>query len=277
MEPHPVRALSQHVTLARLVAVIAVLALLVAGIVVFTRPDNQRVAPSCKVKGSQQPVILDLAQAVNATTIAAVGKRLGMPDHAVTVALAAALQESGLRNLPGGDRDSVGLFQQRPSQGWGSASELLRPAFAAAAFYRALAKVPDWSALSVTDAAQRVQRSGAPNAYARWEPDARALAVVLTGQVPAGFACTFDAPTGTASAAALADTLATELGSPGPGQGVASSRGWTIAGWLVGHASTFGIASVTFAGLTWTPGSGRWKPATPADQRVTYRVAGVGA
>ena len=81
---------------------------------------------------------LDIDQAANSTTIAAVGKRLGLPDHAVTVALAAALQESRLHNLPYGDRDSLGLFQQRPSQGWGTATEILTPSYAAAAFFRAL-------------------------------------------------------------------------------------------------------------------------------------------
>src|SRR4051812_31294174 len=78
---------------------------------------------------------LDVEQAANSTTIAAVGKRLGLPDHAVTVALAAALQESRLQNLAYGDRDSLGLFQQRPSQGWGTSTELVRPSYAAAAFF----------------------------------------------------------------------------------------------------------------------------------------------
>jgi len=120
---------------------------------------------------------LDIDQAANSTTIAAVGKRLGLPNHAVTVALAAALQESRLRNLPYGDRDSLGLFQQRPSQGWGTSAEILTPSYAAAAFFRELIRVNGWATLPITVAAQEVQRSGAPTAYAQWEPQARALAM----------------------------------------------------------------------------------------------------
>ncbi|MBV8949732.1 MAG: hypothetical protein JOZ99_02570 [Actinobacteria bacterium] len=277
MEPRHARTRPQHVTVARVVAVVAVLALLVAGIVVFTRSDNRRPSPSCNAKSSLDHVTLDLAQSANATTIAAVGKRLGMPDHAVTVALAAALQESRLRNLPGGDRDSLGLFQQRPSQGWGSSAQLMQPPYAAAAFYRALAKVPDWAGMSVTEAAQAVQRSSAPNAYARWESDARTLAIAMTGQVAGGFTCRFDVPSTTAGASVLTGALTAELGSPATGQAVPAARGWTVASWLVGHASQYGITSVAFAGLSWSPASGAWSPAAGASQQVTYRLASVAA
>ena len=86
---------------------------------------------SCRVDLDQSSYKLDLEQAQHATTIAAVGKRLGLPDHAVTVALAAAFQESNLHNLAHGDRDSLGLFQQRPSQGWGTPSQVMDPNYAA--------------------------------------------------------------------------------------------------------------------------------------------------
>ena len=108
---------------------------------------------------------------------------------AVTVALATAMQESGLRNLPGGDRDSAGLFQQRPSQGWGTYAQVTDPVHATTAFYAKLRTEPDWPTLSVTQAAQLVQRSAAPEAYARWEPVARSLARALTGEDPATFTC----------------------------------------------------------------------------------------
>jgi hypothetical protein len=274
MDPsRDVPSASHRVIVVRVVAVVAVLALLITGIVVVTRPDTRRPSPACKVRSSGQPVTLDLAQTANATTIAAVGKRLGMPDHAVTVALAAAFQESGLHNLPGGDRDSVGLFQQRPSQGWGSVSQIMTPTYAADAFYRALAKVPGWTDVSVTEAAQRVQRSSAPDAYARREPEARVLAIALTGQIAAGLTCSFDTPATTTSGASLSDALATEIGSPGPGRDVSPARGWTIAGWLVGHASVFGVTAVSFAGQRWTPASGTWSPAPAAGQQVAYRTA----
>jgi murein DD-endopeptidase MepM/ murein hydrolase activator NlpD len=85
------------------------------------------------------------------------------------------MQESGLRNLPSGDRDSVGLFQQRPSQGWGTIDQLQDPAYAAGKFYERLLTIPDWHTMTLTDAAQAVQRSAFPDAYAKWEDDAAAL------------------------------------------------------------------------------------------------------
>ena len=121
-------------------------------------------------------VALDAEQLANAAVIAATGRQLGIGEHGVVVALATAAQESRLRNLDYGDADSVGLFQQRPSQGWGQVSELMRPDYAATKFYEALARVPGWEQLPVTEAAQAVQRSAFPTAYARWETLAAALA-----------------------------------------------------------------------------------------------------
>ena len=149
----------------------------------------QSVTPSCTAAIGSESYRIDHEQADNARTIADVATRMGMPHHAVTIALAAALQESELHNISHGDRDSVGLFQQRPSQGWGTPSQLTTPAFAAAAFYRELAKVDGWDAMTVTDAAQHVQRSAAPGAYADWEPEARVLARILTGEVPDRITC----------------------------------------------------------------------------------------
>ncbi|WP_208643006.1 heavy metal transporter [Streptomyces diastatochromogenes] len=128
-------------------------------------------------------------QAVNAATIAAVGTGRGMPERAVTIALATAIQESGLRNIQHGDRDSLGLFQQRPSQGWGTDQQVMDPAYAAGIFYAHLARVPNYTDLPLTVAAQRVQRSGYPEAYAKHEPDATLLAAALTGQAAATLTC----------------------------------------------------------------------------------------
>ncbi|MFD7070584.1 C40 family peptidase [Streptomyces sp. NPDC059913] len=114
-------------------------------------------------------------QVPNAKTIQATGVAMNIPARGQVVALATALQESGLRNLAFGDRDSLGLFQQRPSQGWGTANEILDPVHASTKFYEALRKVPGWQSLTVTQAAQAVQRSGYPEAYAKWEPLATAL------------------------------------------------------------------------------------------------------
>ncbi|MEW2634743.1 C40 family peptidase [Streptomyces sp. NPDC048389] len=114
-------------------------------------------------------------QVPNAKTIQATGVAMNIPARGQIVALATALQESGLQNLTYGDRDSLGLFQQRPSQGWGTANEILDPVHASTKFYEALDKVSGWQSLSVTQAAQAVQKSGFPEAYAKWEPLATAL------------------------------------------------------------------------------------------------------
>ncbi|CRK57611.1 putative secreted protein [Alloactinosynnema sp. L-07] len=120
-------------------------------------------------------------QLANAAVIVAVGKRLNIGEQGQVVAIAAAMQESTLINLDHGDRDSVGLFQQRPSQGWGSVGQIMNPAYAATQFYRHLAKVPGWQTMSVTDAAQAVQRSGFPDAYAQHETTARLIVGAATG------------------------------------------------------------------------------------------------
>lgn len=128
-------------------------------------------------------------QAANAATISAVGTTRGLPERAVTIALATALQESALRNLGHGDRDSLGLFQQRPSKGWGTTAQILDPVYAAGQFYDHLVKVPGYSRLPLTEAAQRVQRSGFPQAYAKHEPDAALLSAALTGRAAAALTC----------------------------------------------------------------------------------------
>jgi hypothetical protein len=256
-----------------IVAALAFIVIVVTAAVVLTRTPLTRRSSSCTARVPEAVARLELAQAANAATIATIGKRLGMADHAVTVALAAALQESQLHNLPGGDRDSVGLFQQRPSQGWGSVDQLLEPTYAATAFYRALAKIPGWADLSVTDAAQRVQRSDAPDAYARWESEARVLARVMTGEEPAGLACQFDTRGLTAAGGGLNAALRSEVGSPALGSTVTPARGWTVASWLVGHAHDYGITAVSFAGRRWTASSGKWELAPEAGMQVQARLA----
>lgn len=109
-----------------------------------------------------------------------------MSPRGWVIAVATAMQESTLRNLPGGDRDSAGLFQQRSSQGWGTRAQLQEPRYAAGKFYTALLAVDGWQAMALADAAQAVQRSAYPGAYAKWEDDAIALIRILTGGTAAG-------------------------------------------------------------------------------------------
>lgn len=223
----------------------------------------------CHAGAGTQTFGLDADQAANASTIAAVAKRLSMPDHAVTVALAAALQESKLHNLPYGDLDSLGLFQQRPSQGWGTKEQIQTPRYAAAAFYTALAKVSGWETLPVTDAAQAVQHSGAPDAYAKWEAEARVVAQALTGEQPAAFACQIPGTPATSSPApVMATELSADLGAPTLGSPLDAARGWQVAGWLIAHAATYGVSTVTFGGQRWSGHSGAWVAHSPMSSTV---------
>jgi hypothetical protein len=118
-------------------------------------------------------------QAANATTIAAVARARHLPPRAVVIALATAQQESRLRNLHYGDRDSLGLFQQRPSQGWGTPAQVLDPVHAAGRFFDHLVRVPHWQTSRLTVVAQRVQRSAYPEAYQKWAPMATQVATAL--------------------------------------------------------------------------------------------------
>lgn len=213
---------------------------------------------------------LTIEQTDNAATIAGVGRRLGMPDHAVSVALATALQESGLRNLNYGDRDSLGLFQQRPSQGWGRPEQVTDPVYAATAFYRRLREQPDWHQLEVTDAAQLVQRSAYPLAYARWEPLARATAAALTGEAEATLTC-HDLEL-TAPATGVVTLAERELGTAVLSGPHPAERGRAYAHWLVGHADRLALDRVVWDGRTWTPDTGEWRPTGPPDGRLGLRV-----
>ncbi|WP_443098664.1 hypothetical protein [Streptomyces pacificus] len=251
--------------------------------------------------------------AANAATISAVGTTKGMPERAVTIALATALQESALRNIRYGDRDSLGLFQQRPSQGWGTPQQILDPVFSAGAFYDHLAEVPGYSRLPLTVAAQRVQRSGFPQAYAKHEPDAALLSAALTGRASASLTCTAPPPTepgdpaklrseltrsfgpgvlpasdgegraGAPQSSELTIPVASAAGDPGdPGDagdaGDADDfdrRGWELAHWAVAKASELGVAEVSFAGRVWSAEEAGegWRTADRDGKAVRIRLA----
>ncbi|MER7580548.1 hypothetical protein [Kitasatospora sp. NPDC097691] len=143
----------------------------------------------CTVKTAAGNGTLELPQAANAATIAAVARSRGLPDRATAISLATAMQESKLRNLAGGDRDSIGLFQQRPSMGWGTPEQIADPVYATNKFLDGLVKVPGYTRLPLTDAAQAVQKSGYPQAYAKHETKATLLTSALAGREPASFSC----------------------------------------------------------------------------------------
>lgn len=183
-------------------------ALAVGGVVTLLhRIDQPRAAASgCTADGQW----LALDQSANAALIAGLSVQRDLPARAATIALATALQESKLRNLDYGDRDSLGLFQQRPSQGWGTAAEVTDPVYATSIFYDHLVAVPRYTEVPVTEAAQAVQRSAFPDAYANHEGVARAFSSALTGWSTAALACTMAPATGDPSAVASAVTARLE-------------------------------------------------------------------
>ncbi|KUL42546.1 MULTISPECIES: hypothetical protein [Actinoplanes] len=247
-----------------------------------------RIGPECTVRADGE-VTLDSVQMANAATIAAVGIRKEMPEQAVVVALATAFQESKLENLDDGDRDSVGLFQQRPSQGWGTFDQIKNPRYAASKFYTALKKVKGWEDMRVTDAAQKVQRSAYPNAYEKWADESRVLARALMGLATGAVECTVTGDPvvrGAAAATALVAGLKLDwgkkldlVGKEAAGLTVSvsnASSGWRYAHWLVSHASGTGLERVRFGDLEWHAGDGKWQQVTTAvagdDRRVVAEV-----
>ncbi|MEU9062746.1 hypothetical protein AB0D13_28750 [Streptomyces sp. NPDC048430] len=267
----------------RVAASFAVLMAL-AGYLAVQYVSGDKSVPRCTVGpadgGEGRTYELSPDQAANAATISAVGTTRGLPERAVTIALATALQESTLRNLDHGDRDSLGLFQQRPSQGWGTPEQIMDPVYSAGKFYEHLVEVPRYLDLKLTVAAQWVQKSAFPDAYAKHEPDARLLADALTGRAPASLTCTVPAPAAGESgdAAEVRSDLVRAFGKdvlPSAGSagasaagtvsvpvraadGAAPRRGWELAHWAVARAGTLRIAEVSYAGRTWTAESG-WR------------------
>jgi len=141
----------------------------------FNAEPGMSCSPGSSVPGYQPD------QLANAAIITAVGKQLQVPAPGWVIAIAVAIQESGLRNLDHGDRDSLGLFQQRPSQGWGTPEQITNPTYAATQFYRHLQAVPGWQQMTFNAAAQAVQRSGTPDAYGHHEKDATAIVAAVAG------------------------------------------------------------------------------------------------
>jgi hypothetical protein len=173
-------------------------------------------SPSGGLAGGRAGVrIGDLSeeQRNNAATIIGVAKGMGAPPRAWLVALATAMQESTLRNIDYGDRDSLGLFQQRPSQGWGAPAQVTDPVYSTTIFLDRLLAIPGWETLPVTVAAQAVQRSGFPDAYAKWEGLASQLVAQLSDVAAVGTQCGTAVLAQGVAAAAIAFALH-EVGKP---------------------------------------------------------------
>ncbi len=250
------------------VALVVVLGLGVGGYVLYEQVRPYLHGTGCEVTTSEGKKPLDLEQGANSATIAGVAFRKQLPERAVVIAYATAIQESHLHNLEGGDRDSVGMFQQRPSQGWGTPEKLRDPVTSTSKFFDALVKVKGYLDRDLHDAAQRVQRSADGDAYARHEPDGRLLARAFTGREPATVRCWYPPDDDAAPRRAEAvRELRRAFGSrlqvvvPAPaGQDavrVTSRRsGWAVAHWAVTHARAFGLTDVRHDGRRWTARNG---------------------
>ncbi len=275
----------------RLLLFLVVVAVVVAVGVATWRGSGPLPDPEgCAARVGGRDVALATDQAENATLIAAIGVRRGLPARAVSIALATAYQESKIRNLAHGDRDSLGLFQQRPSQGWGTARQVRDPYYAINAFYDALEKIKGYKTMRITEAAQKVQRSGYPEAYEAHAPDARALASALTGYSAGGlFSCVVDKSTERQTAKEVIRVLERAYGPldiarTGTRQdvrvtvprGAAGQRlGWSIAQFTVAHGVKLRPESVRFAGRQWSNDRASEKGwvAAPTTDATTVRIA----
>jgi hypothetical protein len=217
-------------------------------------PGQQR----CVATANNRSTVVDLDQAHFASIIAGVSVRRGLPPRAASIAIATAYQETGIRNLDYGDRDSVGLFQQRPSQGWGTKQQLMDPEYAAGRFYDALVKIENWETADITDVAQQVQRSGYPEAYRDHEADGRVLASTLTGQSQAGFSC-LDRTGAAGDVKALRKSLEQTFGKlddSAEGSVITirarnDKRAWAYASFAVANAKYYGVTTVKIGNRLW--------------------------
>ncbi len=261
-----------------LIVVLALLLAVAVGAFLYLRnrggtepiPGQER----CVATAGNQSVAVDLDQAHYASIIVGLSVRRGLPPRAASIAMATVYQETGIRNLDYGDRDSVGLFQQRPSQGWGSAKQLRDPYYATNAFYDALVKIDGWESGDINDVAQQVQRSGYPEAYRDHEGDARVLASALTGHSPAGFRC-LDRSNTPGDPEGLARSLRRTFGKVSPQARDAvvvidartARLAWAYAHYAVANAKYYGVTAVKVGDQTWQTGEfnlPEWSTATPA-------------
>ena len=228
--------------------------------------------PGCQFGPTAASTDLDTDQAAIASLIAGVATRRHLPEQALTIALATAMQESQLENLPYGDRDSLGVFQQRPSQGWGTPAEIENPIYATTRFFEALVQVPRYLKIPLAQAAQDVQHSADGSAYETQAYVAGLLAGYLTGAPARQVTCWYTPTPGQrADISAAREGLVQTFGPAGRDDIVvrdttASSDQmlvkaqpadtWTVAAWLVTHAQQYRIDEVRYAGYQWEAADG---------------------
>jgi hypothetical protein len=238
-----------------LLVVVVVLAGLAVGVRTLWRAAQSVVKPDGCDFGSYS---LDTSQAQIASVIVGVVLKRDLPERAAVLTIGAALQESKLRNIASGqgDRDSVGILQQRPSQGWGTAAQIADVHYAAGKFLDAVVRVPNWQNDSLATVVQTVQFSADGSAYARHEDEAQAISDALFGNNPAAVSCKFNKPTKSATPAAVAASLSRDLPVQKPTVATKTvsvgGAGWATAAWFVCNADQLGIESVRYSGKQWS-------------------------
>lgn len=243
-------------------------------------------AQQCIVRVDEQSASLDLEQSASAAIIVAEAQRRGLPARAATIALATAMQESSLRNIDHGDRDSVGLFQQRPSQGWGTVDQIMDPWYASGKFYEHLVKVDGWQSGDINDIAQAVQRSGVPDGYRKHVENAKIWSSALTGHSPAAVSC-IDRGTAAPRTGVSHTVLSKAFGaSVKVGQGEARvtltssdpTKLWSATQLFMMTTGTTGVRAVSVGGQTWTADGQRaaaWQGTpTPKPTEATITLRG---
>ncbi len=259
----------RRVAVALTLAVVAVLG--TAGYLAVRHLTDLVAREQCRVTASGTTFDWAPDQASNAAAITAIGVQRGLPPRAASIAIATAMQESKVRNVRYGDRDSLGLFQQRPSQGWGTAEQILDPEYSTNKFFDALELVADYETMDIAEAAQEVQRSADGAAYAQHETKARVTASVLSGQTPEGIGCALKTPDAPGDAEALAALLEKDFGlTPEVGDGVVTLQAqdpdmaWAVASWAVARATDTGATRVGVDRQQWsrsmTKGALEWQP-----------------
>ncbi|MBK8462351.1 MAG: hypothetical protein IPL36_04765 [Nigerium sp.] len=255
------RALGRVVIGLLITAIIAVG--MVAGLTLLYRYQKTPLPlqDQCLARVAERSVALDTEQAHNAAIIVGVAVNRELVPRASTIALATVYQESGIHNLDYGDRDSLGLFQQRPSQGWGTQTQVQDPVYATNRFFDALLQVDGWQAGNVNDVAQAVQRSGHPRGYARHVENARRIASSLTGETPASFSCLVRTPPAgdPAGMAAFltrslpAGTVVTHTPEAVTVKAATGRAAWAAAHLAVATTAVYGTAGVEVGARSWTP------------------------
>jgi hypothetical protein len=243
---------------------IGVVVALIAGGVVLWSAYNKTPLPiedRCTATAGGHTTTITPEQARNAAIIAGMSIKRGLAPRAASIALATAYQESGIRNLDHGHADSIGLFQQRPSKGWGTIEQIMDPWYSTREFYRGMERIRNWRTKDINDVAQAVQRSGFPDAYRQHEANARALASSLTGETPASFTCVVNRPSpgdpdgmatflkktlgpDTITTSLKDDTLTVKAGN--------AAQAWSVAHLAIATTADYGLVSAQVGPHGWT-------------------------